>query len=60
MMGLQNARYVTDGKVMPLIKGKIQLQREAAEVYYKDIMIISLDALPKKYAAYFVLPNSTN
>lgn len=49
----QNSRYVTDGKSTPLTKGKIQLQSEAAEVYFKDIRIKSIQQFPEKYSAYF-------
>jgi hypothetical protein len=53
VMILQNSRYVSDGKSIPLIKGKIQIQSEAAEVYYKDIRIKSLSKLPEEYSKYF-------
>jgi len=53
VMVLQNSHYVTDGKSFPLTKGKIQIQSEAAEVYYKDIMIKSLNKLPEEYSKYF-------
>jgi len=53
VMVLQNSRYVENGKSTPLTKGKIQLQSEAAEVFYKDIKIKSLQEMPVKYAAYF-------
>jgi hypothetical protein len=53
VMALEHSRYVSDGKVIPLTKGKIQLQSEAAEVYYKDVEIKKIDALPAEYAAYF-------
>ncbi|RDV15305.1 DUF1080 domain-containing protein [Pontibacter diazotrophicus] len=53
VMVLQNSRYMDNGKPKPLTKGKIQLQSEAAEVYYKDINIRSLEELPQEYAAYF-------
>jgi len=53
VMVLQNSRYTKDGKPVPLTKGKIQLQSEAAEVYYKDIKIKNLEELPAQYAAYF-------
>jgi len=53
VMVLKNSRYITDGKIIPLTKGKIQIQSEAAEVYYKDIMISPIDARPKEYAGYF-------
>ncbi|WP_347159401.1 3-keto-disaccharide hydrolase [Pontibacter chitinilyticus] len=53
VMVLQNSRYVENGKTIPLTSGKIQLQSEAAEVYYKDIKIRNLKEMPAKYAAYF-------
>ncbi|MCV9385388.1 3-keto-disaccharide hydrolase [Reichenbachiella ulvae] len=53
VMVLQNSRYVEGGKESPLIEGKIQLQSEASEVYYKDILIRELDLLPEQYAQYF-------
>jgi len=53
VMILKNSRYVKDGQVFPLIKGKIQIQSEAAEVFYKDIMIRNLTAMPEKYTGYF-------
>jgi len=36
-----------------MIKGKIQLQSEAAEIYYKDIEIRNLEVLPAEYEKYF-------
>ncbi len=53
VMVLQNSSYVKDGKSFPLIKGKIQLQSEAAEVFYKDIQIKSITVLPAAYANFF-------
>ena len=54
VMILKNSRYVnSSGEVLPLTKGKIQLQSEAAELYYKDIRIQPLDSLPASYASYF-------
>jgi len=52
-MILRNSRYVEEGKRIPLNKGKIQLQSEAAEVSFKDIEIKHLETLPKEYYAYF-------
>lgn len=53
-MVLNNSRYITaDGKEVPMISGQIQLQSEAAEVFYRDIMIKELTAMPKKYADLF-------
>jgi hypothetical protein len=53
VMVLQNSRYVTDGKATPLTKGKLQLQSEAAEVFYKEIEIRKITEIPKEYASYF-------
>ena len=36
-----------DGKDLPLTKGKIQLQSEGAEVFYRDIEIRSITSLPE-------------
>lgn len=43
-MKLQNSR-LPDGT--PLTKGRIQLQSEAAEVFYRDIKVQKIDALPE-------------
>ncbi|WP_069661312.1 3-keto-disaccharide hydrolase [Arcticibacter eurypsychrophilus] len=53
IMVLQNSRYIENGKSFPLTKGRIQLQSEAAETYYKDVMITELKYLPAEYEAYF-------
>ena len=53
VMILRNSHYMKNGKSIPLIKGKIQLQSEAAEVYYKDIKIRSLKSLPEAYISYY-------
>jgi hypothetical protein len=54
VMVLRNSRYTdADGVVHPLTRGQLQLQSEAAEVFYKDIKIRHLDALPAEYAALF-------
>ncbi|WP_138484320.1 3-keto-disaccharide hydrolase [Dyadobacter bucti] len=46
--------YYKDGDAFkPLTKGKIQLQCEAAEVYYKDVFIKNLGRVPAQYAQYF-------
>ncbi len=52
-MALQNSRYIEDGKAIDLYEGKIQLQSEAAELFYKDIEILEIDAMPEKYARNF-------
>ncbi len=53
VMALNNSSFVKDGKRQPLTHGKIQLQSEAAEVFYKGIMIKPLQAMPAQYASYF-------
>jgi hypothetical protein len=53
VMVLKNSRYVEKEKSIPLTKGKIQLQSEAAEVFYKNITIKKLSDLPTEYAALF-------
>lgn len=53
VMILEKSRQVTDGNSMPLTKGKIQIQSEAAEVFYKDIRIRKLESLPVEYDKYF-------
>ena len=54
VMILKNSRYVNEaGEVVPLTKGKLQLQSEAAEVFFKDIRITPLKRLDPAYAAYF-------
>jgi hypothetical protein len=53
VMVLRNSRYMKDGISVPLEKGRIQLQSEAAELYYKDILIRNIKSLPEEYASYF-------
>ena len=48
-MVVLNTRKEIDGKEFPLVKGKIQLQCEGAEAYYKDVQIKSIKGFPKKY-----------
>jgi len=53
VMVLRNSRLVTDGKSSPLTKGKIQLQSEAAEVFFKDIQLVPISEIPAAYVACF-------
>ncbi|MFY0482971.1 3-keto-disaccharide hydrolase [Flavobacterium sp. PLA-1-15] len=53
VMVLKNSRYVKDGKSYPLTKGKIQLQSEGAEAYFKEVKIKHLSHLPKEWQRYF-------
>jgi hypothetical protein len=53
VMALKNSRYKDGDVIKPLTHGKLQLQSEAAEVYYKDIMIKPIKGIPTEYAKYF-------
>jgi hypothetical protein len=52
-MALSGLGYNDNGITKPLIHGKIQLQSEAAEVFYKDIQIRNLDSMPQEFAGLF-------
>jgi hypothetical protein len=52
-MVLENPRQLVDGREVALNRGKIQLQSEGAEVFYRNIRLRPIDALPKG-----VLPDS--
>lgn len=45
-MMLTHARHTVNGQVVPLTKGKIQLQSEGAEVFYRNIQIRHIGQLP--------------
>jgi hypothetical protein len=49
MMVLYHSGQLDDGRVTPLVKGKIQIQSEGAEVFYKQIRIRPLEAIPNKF-----------
>ena len=54
VMVLQNSRYIdANGAAVPMTSGKIQLQSEAAEVFYRDIRIRPLTAMPNEYEQLF-------
>jgi hypothetical protein len=54
VMVLKNSGYVKpDGERVAMTKGKIQLQSEAAEVFYRDILIRKLDKMPEVYQKFF-------
>lgn len=51
VMALENGiQFNEDGEPISLTKGKIQLQSEAAEVYYKNIKIRKVEMLPASIA----------
>lgn len=45
-MILHNSRQTDGDKEIPLTKGKIQIQSEGSEVFYRNIRISSIDKLP--------------
>lgn len=47
MMLFHSRQPGNDGKDLPLTKGKIQLQSEGAEVFYRDIEIRTITSLPE-------------
>ena len=49
MMVLYHSRQENNGKVLPLRKGKLQIQSEGAEVFYKEIKIKPLHAIPQDF-----------
>ncbi len=53
VMALSHSRYKEGSIIKPLTKGKIQLQSEATEVFFKDIKIQKIETFPKTYQSYF-------
>jgi len=53
VMALRNARYKDGDKSVPMTGGKLQIQSEAAEVFYKDLEIRSMPSMPAEYLPYF-------
>ena len=47
VMILENSRQSDNGNETPLSKGKIQLQSESAEVFYRNIRIRPIDEIPQ-------------
>lgn len=53
VMALFNSKYKNvDDEILPLTKGRIQIQSEGAEAFYKDVKIKSISKLPRKYKKY--------
>ncbi len=46
MMVLYHSAQLENGQVLPLVKGKIQIQSEGAEVFYKNITVENLNKIP--------------
>ncbi len=54
VMILKNSRYIDENdNAVPMTKGKIQLQSEAAELFFKGIKIRPIDKLPAEYASLY-------
>jgi hypothetical protein len=49
MMVLYHNKQTENGQVVPMAKGKIQIQSEGSEVYYKQIKIQPIDHLPAEF-----------
>ncbi|HKK43576.1 MAG TPA: DUF1080 domain-containing protein [Bacteroidales bacterium] len=45
-MVLQNSRQTAGDSIIPLIKGKIQLESEGAEIFFRNIRVTSVDKIP--------------
>lgn len=48
VMVLYHSKHPVDGKMMPLTKGKIQLQSEGATIFYRNIRIRPISEIPAK------------
>lgn len=46
MINCNSGKYLTDGTVEPLTKGKIQIQSEGGELFVKSMKIRSIDRIP--------------
>jgi hypothetical protein len=53
VMALKNARYRDGEKWVPMTGGKLQIQSESAEVFYRDLEIRPIKAMPAEYTKYF-------
>jgi hypothetical protein len=47
VMVLYHSGQLIDGKIVPLIRGKLQVQSEGAEVFYKGLRIAPLGKMPE-------------
>ncbi|MES2647495.1 MAG: DUF1080 domain-containing protein [Bacteroidota bacterium] len=53
VMVLQNSAYWDGTKSVAMTRGKLSLQSEACEVYYKNMRLKNIDKMPVEYAQYF-------
>lgn len=49
MMVLYHSAQFQEGRIMPLVKGRIQIQSEGAEIFLKGIRIMPIESLPPMY-----------
>lgn len=49
MMVLYHSAQLENGKALPLVKGKFQIQSEGAEIFYKNIMVETLNKIPAAF-----------
>ena len=49
MMVLYNSRQLENGQAIPLVKGKLQIQSEGAEIFYRHIMVEPLNKIPAQF-----------
>ena len=49
MMVLYHSSQMENGQAIPLVRGKIQIQSEGAEIFYKHILIGPLNEIPANY-----------
>lgn len=52
-MALENSRQIVDDREVPLRKGKLELQSEGAELFFKNMELRELKRMPGKYRKYF-------
>ena len=53
VMALRNARYQEGETSVPMTGGKLQIQSEAAEVFYRDVEIRAIAAMPQEHEQFF-------
>lgn len=53
VMVLRNSHYLKNGEAIALDKGRLQIQSEAAEVYFKAIQLKPIETLPTRFQQYF-------
>ena len=53
VLAIQRSFYKEGDNEVPMLEGKIQLQCEAGEVFYKDIEMLPITEIPAEYTSYF-------